>query len=45
MDSNTTLLELIQNLEKRLAEGDFKDAVHKIKLMTTRDMILEIISK
>jgi hypothetical protein len=28
-----------------LAEGDFKDAVHKIKLMTTRDMILEIISK
>jgi DNA-binding cell septation regulator SpoVG len=45
MDSNTTLLELIQYLEKRLAEGDFKDAVHKIKLMTTRDMILEIISK
>jgi hypothetical protein len=45
MDTNTTLLELIQHLEKRLAEGDFKDAVHKIKLMTTRDMILEIISK
>ena len=45
MDTNTTLLELIQHLEKRLTEGDYKDSVHKIKLMTTRDMVLEAISK
>ena len=45
MDVNTTLTELIQHLDKRLAQGDYKDAVHKIKLMTTRDMILEMMSK
>lgn len=45
MDSNITAVELIQHLEKRLDNGDYKDAVHKIKLMTTRDMILEMISK
>ena len=45
MEPNTTLTELIQHLEKRLAEGEYKDAVHKIKLMTTRDMILEMMSK
>ncbi|MDA0200726.1 MAG: hypothetical protein O2878_06820 [Bacteroidetes bacterium] len=45
MEANTSIIELIQHLEKRLANGDYKDAVHKIKLMTTRDMILEMISK
>ena len=38
-------VELLKELENRLSKGDFKDSVHKIKLMTARDMILEIISK
>jgi hypothetical protein len=45
MKENSTALELIDELKKRLSEGSYKDSVHKIKLMTARDMILEMISK
>ena len=37
--------ELIKIIENRIDNGDYKDAVHKIKLMITREMILEILSK
>ena len=42
---NISAQELIKIIENRIENGDFKDAVHKIKLMTTRVMILEILSK
>jgi|TARA_X000000368_G_scaffold39911_1_gene28946 hypothetical protein len=42
---NISAQELIKIIENRIENGDFKDAVHKIKLMTTREMILEILSK
>ena len=42
---NISANELIKIIENRIENGDFKDAVHKIKLMTTREMILEILSK
>lgn len=45
MKENATALELLKALEDQLAQGNYKDSVHKIKLMTTRDMILEIVSK
>ena len=45
MKNTITAEELLKELENRLSKGDFKDSVHKIKLMTTRDMILEMISK
>jgi hypothetical protein len=45
MKNPVTVEELLKELENRLSKGDFKDSVHKIKLMTTRDMILEIMSK
>jgi hypothetical protein len=45
MKETITALELLRELEDRLSKGDYKDSVHKIKLMTTRDMILEMISK
>ena len=45
MKKNPTAEELLKELEKRLSNGDFKDSVHQIKLMTARDMILEMISK
>lgn len=45
MKKTETIEELILALDNRLSEGHYKDSVHKIKLMTTRDMILEIVSK
>ena len=42
---NISAQELIKIIENRIDNGDFKDAVHKIKLMTTREMIVEILSK
>jgi hypothetical protein len=42
---NISAQELIKIIEYRIDNGDYKDAVHKIKLMTTREMILEILSK
>ena len=45
MRENPTASELLKALDARLAQGNYKDSVHKIKLMTTRDMILEMISK
>ena len=45
MNGKTTIKELVEHLEKRLEIGEYKDSVHKIKLITTRQMILEIISK
>ena len=45
MKKNPTAKELLNELENRLSSGDYKDSVHQIKLMTTRDIILEMISK
>ncbi len=45
MKKNPTAEELLNELENRLSSGDYKDSVHQIKLMTTRDIILEMISK
>ena len=42
---NISAQELFKIIENRIDNGDYKDAVHKIKLMTTREMILEILSK
>ncbi len=43
--SNISANELIKIIENRIKNGDFKDSVHKIKLMTTKEMILEILPK
>ena len=45
MKKNPTAEELLNELESRLSSGDYKDSIHQIKLMTTRDMILEMMSK
>ena len=45
MNEKTTIKELIESIEKRLEIGEYKDSVHKIKLITTLQMILEMISK
>jgi len=35
--------ELLLHLENKIAQGDSKDSVHKIKLMTTRDVIRKVL--
>ena len=45
MKKNPTAKELLNELESRLSSGDYKDSVQQIKLMTTREMILDMISK
>ena len=45
MKKNPSAVELLNELENRLSCGDYKDSVHQIKLMTTRDIILEMILK
>ena len=39
----STAKEILDQLEKQLAENKVKDSVHKINLMTTRDMIKELV--
>ena len=44
MDPETTSAKsLLAQIEKMLQEGNYVDSVHKIKLMTTRDMIKKIL--
>ena len=44
MDPETTTAKaLLTQIEKILQEGDYVDSVHKIKLMTTRDVIKKIL--
>ena len=45
MNEKASIKELIEYIESRLEVGEYKDSVHKIKLITTREMILEMISK
>lgn len=45
MNKHTTAEELLIELEQRIEQNRAKDAVHKIKMMTARDMIKELIFK
>ena len=39
----TTLKEAIAHLQERIDNNDVKDAVHKIKFMTARDVLNELL--
>tara|TARA_B100000768_G_C11215729_1_gene348088 strand:+ start:362 stop:499 length:138 start_codon:yes stop_codon:yes gene_type:complete len=43
MNKENTLAELIEVLNKKIENNDVNDSVHKIKLMTARDVIKDII--
>ena len=45
MNKENTLAELIEVLNKRIKNNDVIDSVHKIKLMTARDVIKEMITE
>lgn len=37
--------ELLDNIVNKINNKNYKDSVHKIKLMTARDIIIEILNK
>ena len=44
MQNNTlTAQQLLDLINEKINTGDYKDTVHKIKMMTARDMINEIL--
>lgn len=45
LDQNSSIKELLAVIEERMQNNDFKDAVHKIKFITARDMIQELMGK
>ncbi len=45
MNKENTLAELIEVLNKKIKNNDVIDSVHKIKLMTARDVIKEMITE
>ena len=42
-NNNPSAQSLLALLEKKISEGDYNDSVHKIKLMTARDVIKKIL--
>ena len=43
MNLDSTAKEIIEYLENRIDKNLVKNSVHKVKFMTARDMIVEII--
>lgn len=44
MNEQQTIAELVETLQTRLEERQFKDAVHKIKLMTTLETVQRMLN-
>ena len=44
MNEQQTIAELVETLQTRLEKGQFKDAVHKIKLMTTLETVQRMLN-
>tara|TARA_Y100000385_G_C12643883_1_gene446589 strand:- start:388 stop:534 length:147 start_codon:yes stop_codon:yes gene_type:complete len=42
-NNNPSTQSLLALIEKKILEGDYNDSVHKIKLMTARDVIKKIL--
>lgn len=43
--SKPSAKELLIYIEKKIENGDYKDSVHKITLMTTRNVIQKILEE
>ena len=43
--SKPSAKELLIYIEKKIENGDYKDSVHKITLMTTRNVIRKILDE
>ncbi len=44
MREHQPISELIETLERRIAQGDYKDSVHKITLMTTLETVQRMLN-
>ena len=44
MNEQQTIAELVEILQTRLEKGQFRDAVHKIKLMTTLETVQRMLN-
>lgn len=44
MNEQQTIAELVETLQTRLEKGQFRDAVHKIKLMTTLETVQRMLN-
>lgn len=44
MNEQQTIAELVETLQTRLEKGQFRDAVHKIKLMTTHETVQRMLN-
>ena len=44
MNEQQTIAELVDTLQTRLEKGQFRDAVHKIKLMTTLETVQRMLN-
>jgi hypothetical protein len=44
MNAQQTIAELVETLQTRLEKGQFRDAVHKIKLMTTLETVQRMLN-
>ena len=44
MNEQQTIAELVEKLRTRLEKGQFRDAVHKIKLMTTLETVQRMLN-
>lgn len=45
MKKEITLKSAILEFENRISKGMFNDSVHKIKLMTARDMMIKFLNE
>ena len=44
MNEQQTIAELVEKLQIRLEKGQFREAVHKIKLMTTLETVQRMLN-
>lgn len=42
LQPTSTAQEIIDELNRRISQNEVKDAVHKIKYMTARDILVEL---
>ena len=40
---NPSSKELLEHIDNKISQGNYLDSVHKIKLMTTRDVIRKVL--
>ena len=45
LKATNSLSELLEELNHRLTEGHYRDSVHKIKLLTTKETVIRLLEE